>query len=201
MKHPGRKIYHLLGGLFIIAAYIFLGRARGLPVLAALTAVATAIDASRFVFPEFNYFIFRHFRAFVRESERNTFTGTPSYLMGMLGSFFLFSLPVAVCAIIFLACGDVSATIVGERWGTVKISGVKSLQGTIAFFAASLISGAIAGSYWQGLPFYVVAAGALTASVVEILPLKFNDNLTIPIISGALMQALVHNAPSIPFLS
>jgi diacylglycerol kinase (CTP) len=193
VKHPGRKIYHLLGGLFIIAAYIFLGRARGLTVLAALTAVATAIDASRFIFPKFNYFIFRHFRAFIRESERNTITGTPPYLMGMLGSFFLFSLPVAVCSIIFLACGDVSATIVGERWGTTKISGIKSLQGTIAFFAASLLSGAVAGVYWQGLPFPVVAAGALTASVVEILPLKFNDNLTIPIISGAVMQALIRS--------
>ena len=59
--------------------------------------------------------------------------------MGMLGAFFLYSLPVAVCAVIFLACGDVSATIVGERWGKTKISGVKSLQGTIAFFAASLL--------------------------------------------------------------
>jgi dolichol kinase len=193
VKHPGRKIYHLLGGLFIIAAYIFLGRERGLPVLAALTAVATAIDASRFIFPKFNYFIFKHFRAFIRESERNTITGTPPYLMGMLCSFFLFSLPVAVCSIIFLACGDVSATIVGERWGTTKISGVKSLQGTVAFFAASLLSGAVAGVYWQGLPFPVVAAGALTASVVEILPLKLNDNLTIPIISGAVMQALLRS--------
>jgi dolichol kinase len=191
VKHVGRKIYHLLGGLFIIAAYIYLGRARGLTVLAALTAVATAIDASRFIFPKFNYFIFKHFRALIRESERNTITGTPPYLMGMLGSLFLFSLPVAVCSIIFLACGDVSATIVGERWGTTKISGVKSLQGTSAFFAASLLSGALAGVYWQGLPLYVVAAGALTASVVEILPLKFNDNLTIPIISGAVMQALI----------
>ena len=149
MKHPGRKIYHLLGGLFIIAAYIFLGRARGLPALAALTAIATATDISRFIFPKFNEFIFRHCRAFIRDSEKRTITGTPWYLMGMLGAFFLFSLPVAVCAVIFLACGDVSATVVGERWGTTKISGVKSLQGTIAFFAASLISGALAGVYWR----------------------------------------------------
>jgi dolichol kinase len=193
VKHPGRKIYHLLGGLFIIAAYIFLGRERGLPALAALTAAATAIDLSRFVFPKFNDFMFRHFRAFIRESEKSTITGTPWYLMGMLGALFLFSLPVAVCSIIFLACGDVTATVVGEKWGTTKISGVKSLQGTMAFFAASLICGAVAGVYWQGLPFPVVAAGALTASVVEILPLKFNDNLTIPIISGAVMQALIRS--------
>jgi dolichol kinase len=193
VKHPGRKIYHLLGGLFIIAAYIVLGRERGLPALAALTAAATATDLSRFVFPKFNDFMFRHFRAFIRESERNTITGTPWYLMGMLGSLFLFSLPVAVCSIIFLACGDVSATVVGERWGKTKISGIKSLEGTIAFFAASLLSGAVAGVYWQGLPFPVVAAGALTASVVEILPLKLNDNLTIPIISGAVMQALLRS--------
>jgi dolichol kinase len=193
VKHPGRKIYHLLGGLFIIAAYIFLGRERGLPALAALTAAATAIDLSRFVFPKFNDFMFRHFRAFIRESEKSTITGTPWYLMGMLGALFLFSLPVAVCSIIFLACGDVTATVVGEKWGTTKISGVKSLQGTMAFFAASLICGAVAGVYWQGLPFPVVAAGALTASVVEILPLKFNDNLTIPIISGAVMQALLRS--------
>ncbi len=192
MKHPGRKIYHLLGGLFIIAAYIYLGRAWGLPALAALTAVATEVDISRLVFPKFNDFMFRRFGAFIRESEKRTITGTPWYLMGMLGALFLYSLPVAVCAIIFLACGDVSATIVGERWGTIKISGVKSLHGTIAFFAASLACGAIAGSYWQVIPLGVVAAVAFTASVVEIAPLKINDNLSIPIISGAVMQALMH---------
>ncbi len=191
MKHPGRKLYHLFGGLIIIAAYIALGRERGLPALAALTAIATAIDISRLVFPEFNDFMFRRLGAFIRESEKHTITGTPWYLMGMLGSFFLFSLPVAVCAIVFLACGDVSATVVGERCGTIKISGVKSLQGTIAFFIAALVCGYIAGSYWQGLPVRVVAAGAFTAAAVEVLPLKINDNLSIPVISGAVMQALM----------
>ncbi len=193
MKHPGRKLYHLFGGLFIIAAYISLGRTRGLPALAALTAIATAADTSRLVFPRFNDFMFRRFGAFIRESEKHSITGTPWYLMGMLGSFFLFSLPVAICSIVFLACGDVSATIVGERWGTIKISGVKSLQGTIAFFLAALVCGYAAGSYWQGLPLWIVAAGALAAAVVEILPLKINDNLSIPIISGAVIQALMHS--------
>ncbi len=193
MKHPGRKIYHLAGGLVISAAYIALGRERGLPALAALTAIATAIDISRLVFPRFNDLMFRRLGAFIRDSEKHTVTGTPWYLMGMLGAYLLYSLPVAVCSIIFLACGDVSATIIGERWGTIKISGVKSLQGTIAFFLAAFICGAIAGSYWQGLPLSVVAAGALTAAVVEILPLKINDNLSIPIISGAVMQALMHS--------
>lgn len=194
MKHPGRKIYHIAGGLVVSAAYISLGRERGLPALVALTATTTAIDISRLVFPKFNDFMFRHFGAFIRESEKHRITGTPWYLMGMLGSFFLFSLPVAVCSIIFLACGDVSATIVGERWGTIKISGVKSLQGTIAFFLAALVCGYLAGSYWQGLPVWVVAAGAFTAAAVEILPLKINDNLSIPIISGAVMQAIIHGS-------
>ncbi len=193
MKHPGRKIYHLAGGLVVSAAYISLGRERGLPALAGLTAIATATDISRLVFPKFNDFMFRHFRAFIRDSEKHAITGTPWYLMGMLGSFFLFSLSIAVCSIVFLACGDVSATIVGERWGTIKISGVKSLQGTIAFFIAAVVCGYAAGSYWQGFPLPVVAAGALTAAVVEILPLKINDNLSIPIISGAVMQALIHS--------
>ena len=102
--------------------HIFSWDGRGdYPALAALTAIATATDISRFIFPKFNDFIFRHGRAFIRDSENNVpFTGTPWYLMGMLGAFFLYSLPVAVCSVIFLACGDVSATIVGERWGKRK---------------------------------------------------------------------------------
>jgi len=46
-------------------------------------------------------------------------------------------------------------------------------------------------SRFYPLPLAVIIPGAVSAAIIEILPLKVNDNLTIPLLSGAVMQLLV----------
>lgn len=190
MKNVGRKFYHL-SGLALILIYSRMDREHGLIMLGSLLAVATAIDAARLMIKPVNSFIYSHLTSFIRESERATLTGSPWYILGILCSAALFDLPVAIMAVSFLACGDVMATTVGERWGRTKLwGGKKSLEGTMAFFTASAVAGAVLSLYYP-LPLSVVLVGALAAAFMEIMPVRVNDNLTIPLFSGAVMQLIV----------
>lgn len=190
MEKIGRKIYHVSGGLFLIAVYVWLGRSLGLLMLLGVTIFATSLDVIRLKSQVFNSFIFRYFSKFIRDSERHVLTGTPWYVMGILAAVALYSTPVAVYSVAFLACGDVAATSVGERWGSIKLAGKKSLQGSLAFFAASVIAGAVINHFFYPMSALVFIAGALTASVVEVIPLRINDNLSIPVVAGAVMQLM-----------
>jgi glycerol-3-phosphate acyltransferase PlsY len=81
----------------------------------------------------------------------------------------------------------VAATTVGERYGKTKI-GDKSLEGTIAFVVTALCAGFILSVAGVHLATWVLITGSLVAAVVELLPLMVNDNLSIPIVSGAVME-------------
>lgn len=191
MHNIGRKIYHLSGGLLFIALYVRLGRTAGLCTLLGFFVLSTVLDLLRLRVRAFNNFMYRHFSLFLRESERGKITGTPWYVLGILCAAAFYDAPVAVYAVAFLAVGDVSATTIGERWGSVKISGVKSLQGTIAFIVAASAAGLAIDSFIYPLGQGVVLAGAITAAAVELLPVRINDNLTIPVISGGVMKLIM----------
>ncbi len=191
MNKIGRKIYHLAGGLILIGLYASLGRATGLLMLLGVFIFATGVDLARLNIPILNEFMYRHFSKFIRDSEKVKLTGTPWYVLGILCAAAFYDLPVAVYAVACLACGDVAATTVGERWGTIKISGVKSLQGTAAFFASAAIAGSIINLCWIPLSPAVFLTGAAVAACVEILPIGINDNLTIPVIAGGVMRLMM----------
>lgn len=191
MKNIGRKFYHITGGLVLIGLYAWMGRETGLLMLLSLFLFSTAMDLARLKVPAFNEFFYRHLTLFIRESEKDKLTGTPWYVLGILCAAAFYDIPVAVYAVAFLACGDVAATTVGERWGTIKISGVKSLQGTVAFLAAALVSGLAVNAFFYPISPAVFLAGALVAGVVEILPVRINDNLSIPVISGGVMKLML----------
>lgn len=193
MKHIGRKLYHLLGGIGLLALYYLLGRERALLLYVALFIAALSLDIARLGIPAVNRFVFDHFSAFIRRSEEHKLTGTPAYLLGIALSLYLYEPPAATAAICFLACGDVAATAIGERWGGTKI-GDKSLEGTAAFVAASFIAGAVLHLLGLGPALWIAAIGALTAAGVELLSLPVNDNLLIPLASGGVMQVIIHAA-------
>lgn len=190
MKHIGRKMYHLCGGVGLLSLYAVLGRALALQFYAAFFIVVLAIDVARLQIPSFNRLVYSRFGSFVRDNEKQKLTGTAPYVLGIGLSLYAFPTDIATAAICFLAFGDVAATTVGERYGRTKI-GSKSLEGTAAFILTCLVVGLfllpLAGIR---LTPWVVAAGSVIAAAVELVPFG-NDNLSIPILSGAAMTLLV----------
>ena len=190
MRHLGRKLYHLLGGLGLLAVWFALGRPRAFHAYAAILAAALLFDLARFALPRFNAWAMRNLGGYLRPGEERRLNGTPPYVGGVALALLLFPEPAAVTAVLFLAVGDVSATAVGERWGQHKV-GAKSLEGTAAFFAAACLAGLAARGALGGPTAGAVAAGAWCAALIELFLPKFaNDNLVIPPVAALAMTLL-----------
>ena len=190
MKHIGRKLYHLLGGLSLLSLYYLLGRRNALICYGILIAAVLVVDSTRLRVPAFNRFMQERFSSFIRQNEANKLTGTAPYVLGIGLTLLLYRTDIATAAICFLVFGDVAATAIGERFGKTKISGEKSLEGTLAFVAAAILSGVLLHVAGIHLTHGLILAGAIIAAGAELLPLRMNDNLAIPVVSGGVMEAI-----------
>ena len=193
MKHIGRKVYHLIGGVGLLSLYYVLGRERALVFYAVLFLLVLTIDVARLLIPALNRFVFTRFRSFIRPNEEHKLTGTAPYVLGIGFSLYAYAQPVATAAICFLAFGDVAATAIGERFGKTKI-GDKSLEGTLAFIVAAALSGFLLSLIGVHLLTWVMILGVLVAAGVELLTLPINDNLLIPLAAGGVMELALRTA-------
>jgi len=189
MKYLGRKLYHLLGGLGLLSLYYLLGRERALLFYVILFCLVLVLDIARLKILPVNRFIYAHFSSFIRTNEENKLTGTAPYVLGIASSLYLFPTGIATAAICFLACGDVAATSIGERYGRTRI-GAKSLEGTMAFAAAAVAAGLLLPLAGVPVNRGIILFGAVIAAAVELPPLPINDNLVIPLASGGAMTLL-----------
>lgn len=112
--------------------------------------------------------------------------GAMMFLVGALLSLLIFSFNVRVaCAsILILALGDGISTIVGIKAGSHKIfyNKAKSWEGTLAGFALAFAGALIL------VPYQIALAGSLAGMFVESLPLKIDDNFSIPLFSAFAMS-------------
>lgn len=115
--------------------------------------------------------------------------GTTYFLVGTLVAILFFSKSIAICVLLFCVFGDAASAIVGTKYGTIKLVGKKSLQGSLAFLAICLLVGWGLGDLpGLALPFLLILIGALVATIVELMPIPIDDNLTVPIITGVVME-------------
>ena len=187
MKHIGRKLFHILGGVGLLSLYFIFTRNTVFSIYLTLIGAALLFEICRLKIPTVNKFIYTHFGSVIRTSEKQQLTGIVPYLLGIGLSLYTYATPVASAAVCFLAFGDVAATTIGERFGKTKI-GNKSLEGTAAFVAASVLIGLLLPVVGLKVPTGIMIIGAFAAAGIELLPVSLNDNLLIPVLSGAVME-------------
>src|SRR5262249_44239758 len=122
-------------------------------------------------------------------------SGIPYYLSATLLTIAIFPKPVAVLSILYLACGDPVASLFGILYGkrSRRIADGKSLIGTMAgVLACGLVGFVFLSSL--GLPESTVLAisvlGGIAGGTAELMPFDWDDNFTIPLISGFLLWLL-----------
>ena len=183
-----RQLVHLSGLLFVFIAQ-FLDR-----WVSAM--VFLGIGVFFFIYGEYvkrkehGLFGLRKLAMMMERKESRLFSGAFWFYIGCGISFLLFHHQIASAASAILAVGDSLSTIVGINFGRHKIIGKKSIEGSLTFFVSSFLISLIFVRWEVGL------IGALIASVIELItPHKvgkktywiLDDNLLIPIISGAVM--------------
>lgn len=193
MKKWQRNLYHFGMGLLFPVCYYFGHKPGATIFISFLFILILVFEIQRFRKPGFNRWVFEHLSSLVKSKERFQPIGTTYFLLGTLLTVVLFLHHIAVAALTFIAIGDVPAAIVGERYGRIKILG-RSLEGSIAFFISSFLSGLILLTLprmqIEGLNFQLVLWGTLTATVVELLSFKIDDNLTVPPLTSLVMMLI-----------
>jgi dolichol kinase len=130
----------------------------------------------------FKYF----FNSMLRSHEMDgKLTGATWVMIGAVITITLFSKPVAIIALIFMSLGDTAAGLIGQRFGKHKI-GDKTWEG---FFGGLIICIIIALNF-PFLPLTVSLIGAISAMIMELIPIPLDDNFKIPLGSGAIMMML-----------
>jgi len=90
---------------------------------------------------------------------------------------------IALAALSVQVYADSAAALIGKPFGKHKIYHKKSVEGT----AACLVVAFICLQFF--VPSYIALIGAVVATIIEVLP--FDDNLWVPIGTGAVIKALL----------
>lgn len=183
-----RKSIHLLGLVFPVL-YVFTTRHTAIVVVGTLLAIALGIELLKALVPTFRVIFMRIFSPMLRAQERKGgFTGATYYLLGSFLCILLFDKTLAIVCLCFLTLGDLCAALIGKQWGRIKLFSRKSLEGSLACFTVCT-----AAALLIGLHPVVAVAGALVATLIELLPIGVDDNVTVPLISGLAMHLLINN--------
>lgn len=191
-----RKAIHLFA-LCIPIGYFFLPKLLSLLILAPFVLGAITIDIIRLRRLPLHGFLNRLLGPILREHESADFAGASYILSASFFTILLFEKSVAVAAISFIILGDITAALIGRRFGKTKIrwslvenndeSSWKSLEGSLSCLFMCLVVALVI----PHLPLWVGIVGAFVATVVEGITLPINDNFSVPLISGLVMHILL----------
>jgi glycerol-3-phosphate acyltransferase PlsY len=211
MKELPRRLWHIFAGLALSIAGLWAPQDIFLPALVAITIAALILDIVRLRSPRVNRRFMIIFRLLLREREVSTLNGSTYFLIAASIVFAFCDKSIAAIALAFVAVGDPVAGMVGERWGKFRVSPDegnssdfakfprnlifrgkkgKSLEGSLACVVACLVVGVILAAVTH-VALWVVVVGVICATVIEALPLRVNDNLSIPLVAAGVMS-LVH---------
>lgn len=104
-------------------------------------------------------------------------------------SLFEAPLPAAI-GLAVLGFGDPAAALIGRRFGRIAIRHGRTLEGTLAFVIAGFVAALLALLVFApglalGAMLGLAAAGAVAGALAELLSLRIDDNLSIPLVAAA----------------
>lgn len=150
-------------------------------VLSIAVATAIVVEWARFQVRWVRYQFLRRTRTMLRPHERVRPAGATYLAVSYLVAMLVFPQPLAVVAMLYTGLGDATAALVGKRWGRHRTSWGKSWEGTAAAAAVNVGIGLVV----PGVPTAAAFAGGLASALLEMAPLRIDDNLRTTLGGGA----------------
>ncbi len=177
-----RKIFHLVSMMFPLG-YFVIERENMLIFIATLFVISLGMELGIIFIPSIGQYINPIFKSIMRGAEEKKISGATYLLAGAGITIYFFDKDVAIIALLLVSVSDTAAAIVGTAYGKVRLWG-KTLEGSTAYFTAT----GILMMLMQSLTLEQMLVGLFTGTLVELLPIPINDNLTMPVIAGFAMQ-------------
>lgn len=184
-----RRLNHVIWGVAIAAAYTVFFDYKHITHIFGVVACAVYIaDRIRVQYPELMRNLPTLNRLFFRAEEQLKESAMVPFVIAVLLTLLTFPKEVAIIAIFTLAVADPLAALVGIKFGRHRLPSGKTIEGSIVFFVATLIKPIVVFHFLAGatLGDSLVAAFliALPTTIFEQIPLRLDDNLTIPLFVG-----------------
>jgi diacylglycerol kinase (CTP) len=186
----GRRLFHLVNGVSIATAYALLfTHEQVVRVFGTIACVVYIVDRVRIAYPET---VARRApwvnRLFLRAEEEVREAAMTPFAIAVLLTILTVPKLAALIAIYALAIADPLAAVVGIRFGRRRITHNRTIEGSFAFFTATaLIAAAVLRWGSSAAPATIAGVSfaiGLLAVAWELLPLRIDDNLTIPLFVG-----------------
>lgn len=187
----GRRFFHMANGVTTATAYaLFFTHEQVVHVFGAIACIVYVLDRIRIAYPES---VAQHApwinRTFVRAEETVRESAMIPFAIAVLLTILTLPKIAALVAIYTLAIADPLAAIVGIRFGRHRLVLNRTLEGSLAFFAATTTISAVVFEWGIGPPEMTLAAVSfaigLVSAIFELMPLRLDDNLTIPLFVGS----------------
>jgi len=146
------------------------------------------IEFLRFTIPALNKRLIIIFGHFFKEAEKKRLLTTTTFLISFLMTVLLFRKDIAITAMLFSIFGDAASAIVGVH-GKKRVLD-RSIEGSMAFLVTCLVIGSALALTKIRLAPAVFIPGAFSATIIELLPLPVDDNLTISLAAGVVMSVM-----------
>lgn len=185
-----RKSIHL-SSVVIPILYLLTPRNTALLISAALMTLALLVDLGRHYFPPFTSLFNTVFGRVLRRHESDPsakrLNGGTYVLISATLSILIFPKLIAITAFIILIVSDLSAALIGRKFGKTPFLG-KSLEGSLAFFISGFAVMAVTPKIDYAAGEYAIGVGALlVGTIMEALPVEIDDNISVPLSVGLAM--------------
>ena len=183
-----RKLLHL-SNLVIPFTYLFYfdSKVEALIILLPITSFAFLIEYLRINSITVKNIFDKYLFSMLRNHEKSgKYTGATWVFISSTLSIGIFPKDIAIISLIYMSIGDTAAGLIGRKFGRIKIYN-KTLEGALAGFIVCLILGLMID---LNLSKTLVAIGALSAAIIELMPISIDDNLIIPLFSGTVMYVM-----------
>ncbi len=191
-----RKSYRIIMGLIFPTVYYFSpNRVPVVCIISFFLLLVIILEVERRRHPGLWPYITKRTYGKILKERPGRILGTTCFLAASLLSILLFEKGIAISVLLFSVFGDAASTIVGVKYGKTKLFGEKSLEGSLAFFIICFFVGLFlifSRRMFLGLTgptkLFLILVGSFAASFIELLPIPLDDNLTIPLFSGVVME-------------
>tara|TARA_R110000868_G_scaffold378945_1_gene644597 strand:- start:7565 stop:8206 length:642 start_codon:yes stop_codon:yes gene_type:complete len=194
--HLMRKAWHMLTGSIGLMTFLTFNIDQHLMGMALMVFALSGFlfEALRLRSPTLNEKVLSLMGPLMRRSEQNSCSGLPFYALGVGASLLLFEREQALLSILFLVFADPISSLFGILFGSHKIISGKSLEGSMAgFITCYLITfiwiNSSTGLSGSNVVVFCILAGLIGAAS-ELSSVFADDNLTIPLLSGAGLTAI-----------
>ncbi len=184
-----RRLFHMGNGVAVASLYwLSFSHQQMIHALGTIACLLYVFEQIRISYPEKAQKFLPMTKFIIRAEEQLKESAMVPYAFAVLLTIITFPKPIALVAIFTLAIADPLSAIIGIKYGKRRIVPHKSLEGSAAFFISTFfITLSVLAVYTGGVSisvFLVTVAVALISSGFEMLPLRLDDNLTIPLFTA-----------------